>query len=99
MKTQQKFFAQNDLAYPKPDDIAENDAGLPAPILTERAKMVESWCKQGTWAMCEECGSMIPRRMEPSTMLKGSFEEMEEDQTLTIKGIQFKSCCLALSVA
>ena len=49
--------------------------------------------------MCEECGSMIPRRMEPSTMLKGSFEEMEEDQTLTIKGIQFKSCCLALSMA
>ena len=38
LKVQQKFFTRNDLACLKPDDIAENDAGLPAPILTERAR-------------------------------------------------------------
>ena len=64
-KVRQKFFTRNGLTCPEPDDIAENDAGLPAPILTERGKMVERWCKEGSWAMCEECGSMNPRRMEP----------------------------------
>ena len=34
-----------------------------------------------------------------NTMLKGSFEEVDEGQTLTIKGVQYKNCCLALSVA
>lgn len=64
-KVQQKFFASHRLAPPEPKDIAENDAGLPAPVLTERASMVESWCKEGSWAMCQDCGSMNPRRLEP----------------------------------
>ena len=34
-----------------------------------------------------------------NTMLKGSFEEVDEGQTLTIEGVQYKKCCLELSVA
>ena len=46
------------------EDLAENDVGLPKP--TEReAAMVENWCKQGSWAMCEKCHSMCPRPLQP----------------------------------
>ena len=38
-------------------DVAENDTGLPAAQLTEKAKHVELWCKEGSWAVCEQCGS------------------------------------------
>ena len=34
-----------------------------------------------------------------NSMLKNSFEEVDEGQCLTIKGVQHKNCCLALSVA
>ena len=46
-------------------DIAPNDSGLPAPTLTERAKMAELWCKHGSWQICESCSSMRPRPFQP----------------------------------
>ncbi|CAE7562161.1 unnamed protein product [Symbiodinium natans] len=39
----------------------------------------------------------VPGKIQ--SMLKDSFEEVDEGQLLTIRGEQFKKCCLALSVA
>ena len=48
-------------------DIAENDAGLPAPT-GQAAQMVEQWCKHGSWGMCDGCGSVQPRRLLPADL-------------------------------
>ena len=45
-------------------DVAENDCGLPAPE-DPTARMVEAWCKRGSWAMCEACHSLQPQNLEP----------------------------------
>ena len=45
-------------------DLAENDVGLPKPSDRDAA-MVEDWCKQGSWAMCEKCHSMCTRPLQP----------------------------------
>lgn len=45
-------------------DLASNDVGLPAPA-DATARMVEAWCKQGSWAMCERCHSLQPKNLEP----------------------------------
>ena len=45
-------------------DVAENDTGLPAAQLTEKAKHVELWCKEGSWAVCEQCGSVQARHLK-----------------------------------
>ena len=29
------------------------------------ARMGEAWCKQGSWGMCQKCGSMQPRPLQP----------------------------------
>ena len=44
--------------------LAPNDTDLPLPA-EEKAKMVEAWCKQGSWGMCEKCHSMCPRTLGP----------------------------------
>ena len=44
--------------------LAPNDTDLPLPS-EEKARMVEAWCKQGSWAMCEKCHSMCPRNLGP----------------------------------
>ena len=46
-------------------DIADNDSGLPAPACSERARHVESWCKHGSWQLCERCHSVLPRPLQP----------------------------------
>ena len=48
-----------------PADIAPNDSGLPGATLSERAKMAEAWCKHGSWQICEGCGSVRPRPLQP----------------------------------
>ncbi|MCR9130909.1 MAG: hypothetical protein NXI12_15495 [Alphaproteobacteria bacterium] len=48
-----------------PADVAPNDSGLPAATLSERAKMTEAWCKHGSWQICESCGSVRPRPLQP----------------------------------
>ena len=45
-------------------DVAPNDTGLPSPK-DATARMVEAWCKQGSWGMCQKCGSMQPRPLQP----------------------------------
>ena len=46
------------------EDVAANDVSLPKPAEKDAA-MVENWCKQGSWAMCEKCHSMCPRPLQP----------------------------------
>lgn len=45
-------------------DLADNDVGLPRPT-DQDGQMVEMWCKQGSWAMCEKCHSICPRPLQP----------------------------------
>ena len=45
-------------------DLADNDVGLPVPT-DKDGQMVESWCKQGSWVMCEKCHSLCPRPLQP----------------------------------
>ena len=46
-------------------DIAENDTGLPAPTISDRARYVELWCKHGSWVICDTCGALRPRPLQP----------------------------------
>ena len=43
---------------------ATNDTDLPLPS-DEKGKMVEAWCKQGSWGICTQCHSMQPRPLTP----------------------------------
>ena len=61
-RVEHKFFEVNHLTPPtEVDDIAANDCGLPAAGLSDRAVAVESWCKLGSWGMCEKCHSLQAR--------------------------------------
>ena len=60
-----KFFLDNGLPAPQPEDIAENDAGLPRATTSTRATFVEHWCKFGSFAICKQCRSLQPRPLEP----------------------------------
>ena len=47
------------------DDIPDvkNDTGLPAARITPEARMVEQWCKYGSWAVCKRCHSVTRRAL------------------------------------
>eukprot|EP00435_Cladocopium_sp_Y103_P058025 s1844_g20.t1 len=60
-----KFFLDNQLPLPEANDIAKNDAGLPAASFSDRAAFVEQWCKFGSWGICKGCHSLQPRNLEP----------------------------------
>ena len=64
-RAQKKFFEDHDLEAPPAEDIAHNDAGLPAPALSEQGRFVELWAKFGSWGICKDCRSLQPRRLEP----------------------------------
>eukprot|EP00435_Cladocopium_sp_Y103_P046366 s2601_g13.t1 len=46
------------------EQSAPNDVELPAPT-DQTQKMIERWCKEGSWAICEACHSMNMRPLEP----------------------------------
>ena len=64
-RVQKKFFEAHDIEAPPGEDIAENDAGLPAPARSEQGRFVELWAKFGSWGICKGCRSLQPRRLEP----------------------------------
>eukprot|EP00435_Cladocopium_sp_Y103_P003906 s5512_g1.t1 len=43
---------------------ADNDTDLPLPS-DDKGKMVEAWCKQGSWGICTKCHSMQARPLTP----------------------------------
>ena len=57
-RVEKKFFTDNQLPKPEPKDVAENDAGLPPAMSSERAAFVENWCKFGSLGICKECHSL-----------------------------------------
>ena len=63
-RVQKKFFEAHDIKAPPAEDIADN-AGLPAPVLSEQGRFVELWAKFGSWGICNGCRSLQPRRLEP----------------------------------
>ena len=46
------------------EDLAANDTGLPSPKCSI-PRLVEAWCKQGSWGVCEKCHSLCPRPLRP----------------------------------
>ena len=44
--------------------LAPNDTDLPRPS-DDKGKMIEAWCKQGSWGTCSKCHSMQPRPLTP----------------------------------
>ena len=54
-RVQKKFFEAHDIEAPPAEDIAGNDAGLPAPALSEQGRFVELWAKFGSWGICKAC--------------------------------------------
>ena len=64
-RVEKKFFLDNGLPPPQPEDIAANDAGLPRAATSTRATFVEQWCKFGSFAICKQCRSLQPRPLEP----------------------------------
>ena len=64
-RVQKKFFEARNIEAPSAEDIADNDAGLPSPALSEQGRFVELWAKFGSWGICKDSRSLQPRRLEP----------------------------------
>ena len=59
--------------------VAFNDAELPAPK-DPTAKMVEMWCKQGSWGSCVGCGSLRPRQLRPMDLKRAAKPTIPKSQ-------------------
>ena len=53
-------------------DLAPNDAGLPAASSSPAAAALEAWCKQGSWALCRRCGSVQPQHLKEAAAAAGT---------------------------
>eukprot|EP00438_Fugacium_kawagutii_P006489 Skav210261 [mRNA] locus=scaffold3363:7597:11482:+ [translate_table: standard] len=69
MRQDQKEIEEVVRRFGPPADLADNDAGLPAPA-NSLARAVEDWCKMGSWGICETCGSVQPRPLQPAMLKK-----------------------------
>ena len=47
--------------------VAPNDTDLPRPS-TATGKMIEDYCKFGSWGLCEKCHSLCPRPLQPTDL-------------------------------
>ena len=84
-----KFFLDNSLPAPQPEDIAENDAGLPRAATSTRATFVEQWCKFGSFAICKQCRSLQPRPLEPIDTRRVAPAEMTAKACKQCRGSQW----------
>ena len=64
--------------------VASNDTDLPVPS-DEKGKMVESWCKQGSWGMCTQCHSMQPRPLTPMDLKRVNKPTIPSSQCTACK--------------
>ena len=64
--------------------VAPNDTDLPLPT-DQKAKMVEKWCKHGSWGMCEECHSMCPRKLTPMDLKRVNKAIVPKNQCTACK--------------
>ena len=58
-------------------DAASNDTGLPGAFASKEAEMAEAWCKRGSWAVCERCGSVQPRHLKEADF-KREHQKVQE---------------------
>eukprot|EP00435_Cladocopium_sp_Y103_P073100 s1226_g42.t1 len=64
--------------------VASNDTDLPLPT-DQKAKMVEKWCKHGSWGMCEKCHSMCPRKLTPMDLKRVNKATVPKSQCTACK--------------
>ena len=68
-RVQKKFFDDHDIEAPPAEDIADNDAGLPAPAISAQGRFVELWAKFGSWGICKDYllgGLLEPEHFTPA---------------------------------
>ena len=64
--------------------VADNDTDLPLPS-DEKGKMVEAWCKQGSWGMCTKCRSMQARPLTPMDLKRVNKPSISPSQCTACK--------------
>ena len=64
--------------------LADNDTDLPLPS-DHKGKMVEAWCKQGSWGSCTKCHSMQPRPLTPMDLKRVSKPTIPRSQCAACK--------------
>lgn len=64
--------------------VAANDTDLPLPS-DEKGKMVEAWCKHGSWAMRAKCHSMQPRPLTPMDLKRVNKPNIPPSQCTACK--------------
>lgn len=64
--------------------VAPNDTDLPRPS-TVQGRMLEDWCKFGSWGVCETCSSMCPRPLCPMDLRRVNKPKVPANQCTACK--------------
>lgn len=56
------------------------------------AQMIENWCKHGSWAMCEKCGLMNPRPLDPKDLKKAAKPTVTAKTCTACKKKEYVPC-------
>ena len=64
--------------------VAANDTDLPRPT-TQQGRMLEDYCKFGSWGMCEKCSSMCPRPLCPMDLRRVNKPKVPANQCTACK--------------
>ena len=64
--------------------VAPNDTDLPRPS-TATGKMMEDYCKFGSWGLCEKCHSICPRPLQPTDLRNVKKPTLPPNQCTTCR--------------
>ena len=64
--------------------VAANDTDLPRPT-TAQGRMLEDYCKFGSWGVCEKCFSMCPRPLCPMDLRRVNKPKVPANQCTACK--------------
>ena len=64
--------------------VACNDTDLPRPT-TAQGRMLEDYCKFGSWGMCEKCSSLCPRPLCPMDLRRINKPKVPANQCTACK--------------
>ena len=65
-------------------NVASNDTNLPRPT-TAQGRMLEDYCKFGSWGMCEKCSSLCPRPLCPMDLRRVNKPKVPANQCTACK--------------
>ena len=68
--------------------LAANDTDLPLPS-DDKGKMIEAWCKQGSWGSCTKCHSMQPRPLTPMDLKRVNKPTIPPSQCTACKNAEY----------